>query len=139
MKLYIISAISTVFLSVLCSIIIPEGRLKKTVNFSLRMICMLALIQPIKDFFTLSDGESLSLIDYEFVCQAYENSQEEALKSAILSQFNENCKCDIEISYEDGEFRQKYVYVYTESKNSVTNNEIYAYLQERGYININVI
>ena len=56
MKIYLISAAAVIFLSVLVSLIIPEGKLNKTIVFILRMVCIFVLIQPITGIFKIKTG-----------------------------------------------------------------------------------
>lgn len=46
MTAYITVAAGAVFLTVVVGMIIPDGKLNKSVNFVLRMACILILISP---------------------------------------------------------------------------------------------
>ncbi len=139
MKAYLAVAAGTVFLSILCSILVPEGKLKKTVLFSLRMVCLVALIQPVYNLFSFADSELSDICDYSFICEMYSNQQEKAAESEIYNKFGESCTCEITIEYSDGEFIQTAIDVITDSGNSETISQIYEYLNGLGYINIIVV
>ena len=47
MKGYLLTAAGVIFLSVIVSLIIPDGKLNKTIVFVMRMACILVLLQPI--------------------------------------------------------------------------------------------
>ena len=55
MKAYLLSAVGVIFLSVVISLLVPEGKLKKSVTFIMRLICILVLIQPVTGIFKLPD------------------------------------------------------------------------------------
>lgn len=139
MKAYLAVAAGTVFISILCSIFVPEGKLKKTVLFSLRMVCLTALIQPVYNLFSFAESESAEICDYSFICGLYSDQQESAAEEAIYEEFGENCDCEITIEYSDGEFKQSTIFVATESGNAEIISQIYEYLSNLGYININVV
>ena len=46
MKAYLLSAAAVIFLSVIVSLIIPEGKLNKKKVFVMRMVCIFVLISP---------------------------------------------------------------------------------------------
>ncbi len=139
MKTYLAIAAGIVFLSILCSVLVPEGKLKKTVLFSLRMVCIAALIQPVYNLFSFAENESREICDYSFICEAYSIQQKNAAEDAIYSEFGETCSCEITIEYIDCEFTQTAINVTTQSGNLQLIYEIYEYLEELGYININVV
>ena len=139
MKTYLITAAGVIFISVVVSLIIPEGRLHKTVTFVMRMICILVLIQPISGIFKISDGSAGEVeADFAFVCQAYSENQSEALKRAINDKFSSECDCDVEIEYSDGKFKVSGVTVGVYGGDKKLLDEIYEYLEGAGYINISV-
>ena len=53
MKTYLLTAAGVIFLSVIVSLVIPEGKLNKSIVFVMRMACILVLIQPISGVFKL--------------------------------------------------------------------------------------
>lgn len=136
MKAYLTLAAGTVFLSILCSILVPDGKLKKTVLFTLRMVCLAALIQPVYNLFSFTENESVDICDYSLICEIYSSQQEAAAEAEILNLFGENSCCEITIEYSDGDFTQTAIFVETESKNSEIILQIYEYLKQLDYINI---
>ena len=44
MKTYLLTAAGVIFLSVIISLVIPEGKLNKSIVFVMRMACILVLI-----------------------------------------------------------------------------------------------
>jgi hypothetical protein len=139
MRNYIAVAVGAVFLSVVISFIIPDGKLNKTITFILRSATILILITPVTQLFNISiassDGD---IIDYEWICATYSKSQSEILKNAIYEKFETDCDCYIEFVYSDGQFSENGVTVTLNSTDEKTKNAIYEYLQELGYIYINV-
>ena len=69
MKAYLLAATGVIFLSVVVSLLIPEGKLHKSVTFVMRIICLLVLIQPITGIFKIKDVETSEkdFFDYEYV------------------------------------------------------------------------
>ena len=56
MKTYLLTAAGVIFLSVIISLVIPEGKLNKSIVFVMRMACILVLIQPITGIFKISSA-----------------------------------------------------------------------------------
>jgi hypothetical protein len=139
MQSYIAVAAGMVLLSVVLSLIIPEGKLNKIINFILRLACILVLIQPITQLFNinLSDDGS-SLIDYEWITSVYTQTQNTALTKAIYEKFEVECDCDVDYTYVDGKFVENSVTITINNCNDQTKNSIYEYLKGLGYIHINV-
>ena len=139
MKIYLISASAVIFLSVIVSLVIPEGKLNKTIIFVMRMACILVLIQPITGIFKISSGEADSVFyDYEYICKIYSDSQSEQLEKIISDKFSVESTCLIYIVYKDGEFVLEGVDVEINGANDEIIKEIYEYLEELKYINISV-
>ena len=139
MKIYLISAAAVIFLSVLVSLIIPEGKLNKTIVFILRMVCIFVLIQPITGIFKIkSSATNSSFYDYEYICKVYSDNQSEQLEKLIEENFPVECSCTVNIVYKDGEFRVEGVSVWVYGENDKLINKIYEYLEKMNYINISV-
>ena len=54
MKAYLLTAVGVIFLTVIVSFIVPEGKLKKSVNFVLRLVSICVLIQPVTKIFSFA-------------------------------------------------------------------------------------
>ncbi len=139
MKTYLLTAAAVIFLSVIVSLIIPHGKLNKTIVFVMRMACILVLIQPITGIFKLkpsSTGETL--YDTEYVASVYTKNQSESLEKLLYKEYTEECDCQVNIVYSEGKFKVDSVSVQTSSENDKLISDIYAYLKKLGYINITV-
>jgi flagellar motor component MotA len=135
---YLIVAVGVIFLTIIVSIIAPDGKLSKIINFVLRLICILALIQPTLQLFNFTD-DATQLVNYDYISQVLAKSQSEQVEQLILEKFDVECECVIEIEYDSEALNQTLINL---TFNSATDDkiiqEIYAYLGEIGYININV-
>ena len=139
MKIYLISATAVIFLSVIVSLIIPEGKLNKTIIFIMRMACILVMIQPITGIFKISSSAADSeFYDYEYICKVYSDNQSEQLEKLIAEKFSVESSCFVDIVYRDGEFKAGKVSVEINDTNDKIIEEIYEYLEELNYINISV-
>lgn len=140
MKTYLLAAAGVIFLSVMVSMLIPQGKLNKTITFIMRMACIFVLIQPLAGIFKLkpSENEVSDFYDAEYVCGVYSENQSRALESALNKKFNADCECSVEIEHDNGKFVVNGVEVVLEEKYANLTQEIYAYLEEAGYINISV-
>ena len=139
MEKYLLSAAGVIFLSVIVSLIIPEGKLNKTITFVMRLICILVLIQPITGIFKISSTWSGgNFFDYEYVCGEYSEHQSTQLELLLLDEFNVHTECSVEVAYEDAQFKVNGVEVRLNENEAGFIEKIYAYLQELGYINITV-
>ena len=139
MKTYLLSATSVIFLSVIVSLVIPEGKLHKTIIFVMRMICILVLIQPITGIFKISSSAiDNPTFDYEYICKVYSDNQSEQLEKLLFNKFAVESDCNVLVGYDKGEFKVESVSVELNEKNNEIITEIYEYLAELKYINITV-
>ncbi len=56
MKTYLLTAAGVIFLSVIVSLLIPEGKLNKSIVFVMRLACIFVLIQPITGIFKIKSS-----------------------------------------------------------------------------------
>ena len=70
MKAYFLTSAGVIFLSLIVSMLIPEGKLNKTITFVLRLACIFVLLQPISGIFKITSANTGGepLYDYEYVC-----------------------------------------------------------------------
>ncbi len=137
MTAYLLSAFGVIFLSVIMSYIVPEGKLNKTVNFILRIISITVLISPITGLFDISDETSYEVIDYEYVCEMLSDSQSRLLEQKISEELGFECDVVVAVVYENDCIAESGVTV-TGDFDADTKYKILEYLKELGYININV-
>ena len=89
MKTYLLTAAGVIF-----SLVIPEGKLNKSIVFVMRMACILVLIQPITGIFKISSASvDEPLYDYVYICKVYSDNQSEQLEKLLLKEFSEECDC----------------------------------------------
>ena len=139
MKTFLLSATGVIFLSVIISLLIPEGKLNKTITFIMRLICIMVMIQPLTGIFGVTDSASeASRVDYAYVCKIYSEHQSGELEKLILENFGVRAKCSVEVLYIDDEFKVDRVTVSVEENNSELIKDIYEYLGQLQYINITV-
>lgn len=139
MKIYLLSATAVIFLSVIVSLLIPEGKLNKTIVFIMRMACIFVLIQPITGIFKIgSSVTDAPLYDYEYICKVYSDNQSKQLEKILYEKFNTDAECFVNIEYNSGEFKAESVSVELNDKNDELITDIYEYLEELKYINITV-
>ena len=139
MATYLAGAASAIFLSVVVSMLIPDGKLNKTVTFVMRMVCIYVLIQPVTALFDIPSADSVAgAADYEYVCNAYSKHQSRQMELLIFEKFSAEADCAVKVGYEDGEFRVIGVDIGLVQKNEQLIDDIYAYLDGLGYINISV-
>ena len=139
MKTYLLSAAAAIFLSVIISLLVPEGKLNKTITFIMRLVCILVLIQPSTGLFKLSpQWPTDSTVDYVFVESVYSDHQSAQLEKLIKTEFETECECTDNVEYAYGEFMAKEAAVKIKENNSELIKAIYEYLQELNYINITV-
>ncbi len=139
MKGYLLTAAGVIFLSVMVSLLMPEGKLNKSITFVMRLICILVLIQPLTGIFNIkSQPVTGNIIDYTYVESVYSEQQSEQLEKLITKEFKTAADCDIKIVYQEGKFKVKEVTVKIPENNSNLISQIYEYLKQFGYINITV-
>lgn len=139
MKTYLLTAAGVIFLSVIVSLVIPEGKLNKSIVFVMRIACILVLLQPIAGVFkskpTSSEGQ---LFDSAYICNVYTDNQSRQLEKLIESTFEEKTDCVVDVVCVEGNFTVKSVTVEVNSLSAGKIDSIYEYLMELGYINISV-
>lgn len=138
MKTYLLSAAGVIFLSVIVSILLPEGKLHKTAAFVMRLICIFVLIQPVIKIFKIPSVPAEELVNYGYVCEQYSKHQSSQLGELILKEFALESECTVEVGYEDGQFEVKNVEVAVFNADENNIEEIGSYLRGLGYINITV-
>lgn len=139
MEKYLLSAAGVIFLSVIVSLIIPEGKLNKTITFVMRLICILVLIQPLTGIFKISSvWNGGDFFDYAYVCGEYSEHQSSQLQILLHNEFDLQTDCSVEVIYEDAQFKVNSVEVRVNENETDFIEKIYAYLQQLGYINITV-
>lgn len=139
MKTYLLSAAGVIFLSVIVSLLLPEGKLHKTVNFVMRLICIFVLVRPVTGIFKIPSAQTeTSFTDYDYVCEQYSEHQSLQLCGLLKEKFSLNAECIVEVGYEDGRFAVDKVEVALLKEDENNIEEIRSYLQELGYINISV-
>lgn len=143
MKAYLLAATGVIFLSVVVSLLIPEGKLHKSVTFVMRIICLLVLIQPITGIFKIKDVETSEkdFFDYEYVCRVYSEHQSEQLELLLKKEYNIETSCDVKVEFIDGEFKPTAVEVGISESNSeclILKEKIENYLAKLGYKNVTV-
>lgn len=138
MTAYLVTACGAVFLSVVVSFIIPQGKLNKTITFVLRIVCIVILISPLADIFTISDDEFDDMVDYDYICAVYSKNQSRALEEGIAEEFSAQSECTVSIAYGEDGFYAESVEVCLLSSYEGLADKIYEYLEEADYINITV-
>lgn len=139
MKIYLLSAAGVIFLSVIVSLLLPEGKLHKTVTFVMRLVCIFVLAAPVTAIFKIPPSESgRTFVDYEYVCDRYSEHQSSQLGGLILKEFGAEAECAVEVAYRDGQFMVDNVEVALLNGDEKNIEAIGSYLNELGYINITV-
>ena len=139
MKAYLFTAAGVIFLSVIVSLLIPDGKLNKSITFVMRMACILVLLQPVTGIFKIGETTSKEpMYDYVYICKVYSDNQSEQLEKVLKEKFGEECDCTVEIIHDDGNFKVNSVNVEVNTQKNQTIPDIYAYLEQSGYINITV-
>lgn len=138
MSTYLLSAVGVIFLSVIVSLLVPEGKLNKSITFIMRLICIFVLVQPVTGIFKISESSSESGVDYEYISAVYSNHQSKQLEKILAEKFKVDTDCTVSVVYEDGNFSQVATSVCLASENVEIFDSIYEYLLESGYINITV-
>lgn len=138
MKTYLLSATAVIFLSVIVSLLMPEGKLHKTVTFIMRLVCIAVLIQPVKGIFDLKPTDASDSVDYAFIAEVYSKGQSAELERLLFDNFGVESECSVPVEYKDQKFYAETAEVKIFSENSSLINQIYEYLGGLGYINITV-
>ena len=138
MTAYLLTAAGVIFLTVIVGFIIPDGKLNKSVNFILRLVCIGVLLQPVSGIFNFAPDAQAQLTDYEYVCSVYSETQSRQLEKAIKKDLNIDCECTVEIVFEDGAIKENGVIVFVQAKDGEKVDLIWEYLKSSGYINITV-
>lgn len=134
---YLYVAIGVVFLTVIVGLLVPDGKLKKSVNFVLRLVCICVLVNPIINLFDIEDKIGEVKLDYEYVCLIYSKNQSECLSKMITETLGFDCSCSVAVVYDDGKIKENGVSVTGDfSLDDVT--KILEYLTGLGYIDITV-
>ena len=138
---YLLSAAGVIFLSVIVSLIIPEGKLNKSITFVMRLVCIFVLIQPVAKLFIPGDKTeeaSGTLADYSYVEEIYSGHQSRQMEELLLKEFGEETECTVIVEFVDDDFKVTGADVRLTVKNQEKIELIYEYLAELGYINITV-
>lgn len=138
MTTYLVTACGAVFLSIVVSFVIPQGKLGKSVTVVLRLICIAILISPVLQLFGISVDDTEISVDYDYICEVYSENQSRALEELIESKFNVQSECTIVIVYGDNSFSVESVEVCLITSDKQIAEQIYEYLEKAGYINITV-
>lgn len=139
MKTYLLSATGVIFLSVIVSLLVPEGKLNKSITFVMRLICIAVLIQPLTGIFKIGQTENSAIkTDYEYVASVYSNHQSEQLEKLLQEKLFIESECLITVEFVSGDFKVTQTEVKVIDADEKIIEDIYAYLRELGYINISV-
>lgn len=138
MTTYLLTAAGVIFLTVIVGFIIPDGKLNKSVNFILRLVCIGVLLQPVTQLFNFSPTADKPLADYEYICDIYSQTQSEQLEKQVEESLGIECDCTVAVAFDDGKISENGVAVFIEDCNNEKVDLIWEYLQGLGYINITV-
>lgn len=139
MTAYLLTAAGVIFLSVVVSLLIPEGKLNKSITFVMRMICIFVLIQPVTGILKVQTSSAdAPLYDYELICNVYSKNQSAQLDELLYGEFSVECESVVSIGYDSGEFSVTGVSVELNKQDEKLIDVILAYLSDLGYINITV-
>ncbi len=139
MKEYLLAAAGVIFLSVIVSLLVPEGKLNRTITFIMRLVCIAVLISPALKLFKFDKAtQSDFAIDYEFVEEVYSDQQSEQLEKLLLRDLGCESECLVEVVYSGGEFKVDGVKVVLSENCKGSVSEVYEYLTELKYQNISV-
>lgn len=137
MKAYLLSAFGVIFLAVITSYIVPEGKLKKTINFILRVVCITVLLTPVGNLISFESAEDSAAFDFDYICSVYSGNQSMLLENKLSDELGIECDCVVAVIFEDDSIKENGVTVYG-VKDKEEQKIIVEYLKELGYININV-
>ena len=139
MTAYIASAAGAVFLTVVVGMIIPDGKMAKSITFVLKIVCILVLLSPLINIFSIDIGaETGAIIAYDGLSDILSSNQSAQLEKLIFEQFGVGCECSVYIDYDGQSLNQTGVLISADDAESSLIEEIVSYLRELGYININV-
>ena len=135
---YLYAALGVVFLSVIAGLLIPDGRLKKSINFVLRLICIFVLINPVLNLFGIEEEVNNVTLDYDYICEVYSKNQSDLLTQKVIADCNVDCVCTVEVVYDEDKIKENGVTVNGNFPDEQSINKILEYLQSLGYIDITV-
>lgn len=135
---YLYAALGVVFLSVVAGLLIPEGKLKKSINFVLRLVCIFVMINPVLNLFGIEEQVKDFSLDYDYICEIYSKNQSNLLTQKVISELNQDCVCTVLVVYEDDMIKESGVTVTGNFTDEQAINKIVEYLSELGYIDITV-
>jgi len=135
---YLLTALGVIFLAVIVGLIIPEGKLKKSINFVLRLICVFVLVQPVVNLFGFEGGTGEISYDYDYICEVYSENQSKLLTDKVVNELGEECVCTVAVVFEEDKIKENGVTVSGNFGNDKVIEKITEYLRELGYINITV-
>ena len=138
MKAYLLTAVGVIFLTVIISFILPEGKLRKSINLILRIVSICVLIQPTLKLFDFKPTEGVNNLDYDYVCQVYSQNQSQLLTKKVNEDLNFDCVCIVDIEYDGTQIKENGVTVDGNFENVQTIETITEYLRQLGYIHITV-
>ena len=138
MTTYLLTAAGVIFITVIVGFVIPDGKLNKSVNFILRLVCIGVLLQPVTGIFDFSPETDAQLADYEYICSVYSKTQSEQLKKDIKENLGIECICSVSIQFKDGVISENGVSVFVEDCDGKKVDLIWEYLKSAGYIFITV-
>ena len=96
MTAYIASAAGAVFLTVVVGMIIPDGKMAKSITFVLKIVCILVLLSPLINIFSIDIGaETGAIIDYDGLSDILSSNQSAQLEKLIFEQFGVGCECSV--------------------------------------------
>ncbi|MGN1060860.1 MAG: stage III sporulation protein AF [Candidatus Coproplasma sp.] len=135
---YLYAALGVVFLSVVAGLLVPEGKLKKSINFVLRLICICVLINPVINLFGIEEQVENISLDYDYICEVYSKNQSSLLTQKVIADCGVECVCTVSVVYEEEKIKENGVTVTGNFEDEQTINKIVEYLKGLGYIDINV-
>lgn len=138
MKTYLLTAVGVIFLTVIISFVVPEGKLKKSVNFVLRLVSIGMLVSPVTKLFTFTPSEGSLAYGYDYVAEVYAQNQSRLLTQKVTEELGYDCVCVVEIEYDGSKIAENGVTVSGNFENVQTVTQITEYLKGLGYINITV-
>ncbi len=135
---YLYAALGVVFLAVIAGLLIPEGKLKKSINFVLRLVCICVLIRPVTNLFGLDNKVENIELDYDYICEVYSENQSKLVTQKVIENCAVDCVCTVLITYEEDKIKENGVIVSANFKDEGTILKIKEYLKGLGYIDITV-